>query len=161
MYAISRIEAKPGIWCWTVAFRRRGMPYYKSFYDVRRGGSRKALRAAIGWRDQQLAQGKTLSLREFRQVKRSDNRSGEVGVIFLRQPGMPRGLWQARMRLPGGRQITRSFGVRKYGGREAFRRAVEARAEMLSLIEDRPFVKHRTAKRFVYRSARGSEHGNK
>lgn len=43
MYAISRIQAKPGVWCWAVAIRRRGKAYYKSFYDVRRGGSKKAL----------------------------------------------------------------------------------------------------------------------
>jgi hypothetical protein len=40
MYAISRIVVKPRVWCWAVAFRRRGRPYYKAFYDARRGGSK-------------------------------------------------------------------------------------------------------------------------
>jgi hypothetical protein len=160
MYAISRVEVKSGIWCWAVQFRRRGKPYYKSFYDMGRGGSRKALRAAIAWRNQQLARTRPLSFREFRQVKRSDNRSGEVGVIFQRQPRMLAGFWQARLKLPNGKQLTRSFGVRKYGKREAFRRAVEARAELLLLVEDRPYIQHPTAKRIARRTTVEAWHGN-
>jgi hypothetical protein len=75
MYAISRIQHEHGAWYWAVAFRRRGKPYYRNFYDVRRGGSRKALAAAIAWRDQQLAKAKALSKREFHQIKRSSNSS--------------------------------------------------------------------------------------
>lgn len=55
MYAITRMQHARGAWYWAVAFRRRGTPYAKSFYDVRRGGSEKALAAAIAWRDAQLA----------------------------------------------------------------------------------------------------------
>jgi hypothetical protein len=84
MYAISRIQHDHGAWYWAVMFRRRGKPYFKNFYDVRRSGSQNALAAAIVWRDRQLAKAKALSKREFHQIKRSSNSSGAVGVLFLR-----------------------------------------------------------------------------
>lgn len=151
MYAISRIQAKPGIWCWAVAIRRRGKAYYKSFYDFRRDGSKKALAAAIAWRDRLLARTKTLSKREFRQLLRSDNRSGAPGVLFIRPKNQPQGSWQAKSRLADGRSIAKTFAVRKYGERGVFERAVAARADMLALIDDRPYVHHPTAKKFAGR----------
>jgi hypothetical protein len=158
MYAISRIEAKPGFWCWAVTFRRRGETYSKRFYDVRRGGARKALAAAIAWRDRQLAAARTLMNREFRQLVRSSNRSGAPGVMFVRQKNQPQGMWQAKLKFPDGRQITKGFAVRKYGYREAFERAVAARSAMLALVADRPYLHHHTAKQFAAKqnsSARG------
>lgn len=83
MYAISRFEAKPGIWCWSVKFRRRGKPHYKSFYDLQLGGSKKALAAAIEWRDSKLAKTQSLSQREFHQLVRTNNQSGVSGVQFI------------------------------------------------------------------------------
>ncbi len=149
MYAISRIQAKPGIWCWAVAIRRRGKAYYKSFYDLRRGGSKKALAAAIAWRDRLLASTQTLNKREFRQLLRSDNSSGVPGVLFIQPKSQPQGSWQAKLRLVDGRSIAKTFSVRKYGKRSAFERAVAARANMLALIDDRPYVHHPTAKKFA------------
>lgn len=153
MYAISRIEAKPGIWCWAVAFRRRGRTTYKSFYDVRRGGSKKALAAAIAWRDRNLKRTAILTTREFRQLLRSDNRSGAPGVLFIRPKNQPQGSWQAKLRLPGNRQIARTFGVHKHSNRRAFALALAARADLLRLIENRPYLHHPTAKKFATRSA--------
>ena len=149
MYAISRIEAKPGIWCWAVNFRQRGKPLYKSFYDIKCGGSKKARAAAVAWRDRQLTLRQPLTYREFHQLRRSNNHSGAPGVMFLRQKRMPEGLWQAKLKLANGKQLTKSFAVRKYGYKEAFERAVAARAEMVRSVEDRPYVHHPTAKRFA------------
>ena len=140
MYAVSHIEAKPGIWCWAVAFRRRGKAYYKSFYDVGCGGSRKALAAAIAWRDRQLRRTKVLTRREFNELKRSNNRTGAVGVYFLRPPHQPQGVWLAKLTFPRGKQMTRSFSVRKYGHSDAFEHALAARRDMLSLIDDVPYL---------------------
>ncbi len=153
MYAISRIQAKPGIWCWAVHFRRRGKGYYRSFYDVRRGGSKQALAAAVAWRDRLLASTKALSMREFRQIKRTSNQSGAPGVLFIRPTAMPQGMWQARIKFPGGYQIAKSFGVKKHGERAAFRLAVAARTHMLELIDDQPFLHAKTARQFAARSA--------
>lgn len=149
MYAISRIEAKPGIWCWAVAFRERGNTRYKSFYNTKCGGSSKAKAAAIAWRDSQLTQRLTLTYREFHQLRRSNNLSGAPGVMFLTQARTPKGLWQAKVKRPDGKQITKSFAVGKYGYKDAFERAVAARDEMVRSIEDRPYVHHPTAKRFA------------
>jgi hypothetical protein len=145
-YAISRLQAKPGIWCWAVAFRRRGKAYYKAFYDFRRGGSGKALAAAIKWRDAQLAKTQTLSQREFHQLVRSNNHSGVVGVQLIKPKNQPLGSWRARVKLPSGKEIMRAFAVSKYGDEGAFKLAVEARSELLGLVEDKPYLHHPTAK---------------
>lgn len=150
-YAIYRIQLRPGIWFWLAAFRRCGKHYYKSFYDVRRGGPEKSLAAAIAWRDERLAKAKAPGKREFSRVVRSTNTSGVSGVQFVRPEGQPEGYWQARLKLSDGREITRAISVRKYGERAAFRMAVQARAALLETIEDTPFVKHPLAKAFCAR----------
>lgn len=149
MYAISRIESKPGIWCWSVNFRRRGQPHFKSFYDLQSGGSRRALAAAIAWRDSQLAKTKVLSKREFHELVRTNNQSGVPGVQFIQPKTQPHGSWQARLKLPGGKEMTRTFSVLKHGYEGAFEQAVEARNELLELVEDKPYLQHPTAKRFA------------
>ena len=152
-YAISRIQPRPGIWCWLAAFRRRGKHYYKSFYDVRRGGPEKSLADAIAWRDEQLAKVTALGKRDFCRLRRTNNSSGVAGVQFIQQVNQPEGSWQARLKLPDGRQLTKAFSVKKYGEREAFRLAVDARNAFLESIEDTPFVNHPLAKEFCARQA--------
>jgi hypothetical protein len=61
VYAISRIEVRPGIWYWAVVIPSAPKAVLQGFYDVRRGGSNKALAAAIAWRDQQLAKAAVLT----------------------------------------------------------------------------------------------------
>lgn len=39
--------------------------------------------------------------------------------------------------------------MKKFGAREAFRRAVVARAQLLELVPDRPYLKHVTAKKLA------------
>ncbi len=141
-YAISRIQVRPGIWCWMVMFRRVGRAYYKSFYDVRRGGAEKALAAAIVWRDEQLRTVKALSMREFCQIKRTTNRSGAPGVLLIWPKNQPLGAWQARFRLPDGRTVAKTFSVQKYGAARAFALASEARMQLLERVEDKPFLHH-------------------
>lgn len=71
------------------------------------------------------------------------------GVHFLKTVKRPKGSWQARIELPDGKRIHKTFSVLKFGRREAFQRAVVARADMLLKIEDRPYIKHSTAKRLT------------
>jgi hypothetical protein len=129
VYAIIRLKARLSAWSWSVSFSRRGRRYHKRFYNRKHGGSKKALATAIAWRDRQLARTRVLTYREFHQQRRSNNRSGVAGVHFLTSPRQPSGAWQAKTKLPNGKKITKSFSVRKFGKREAFRRAVKASKE--------------------------------
>jgi hypothetical protein len=153
MYAITRLEEKPGVWRWAVNLTRRGKGYCKSFYDLKSGGSRKALAAAIAWRDRQLAKIQILTRREFRQIKRSDNRSGVPGVLFIRRRNQRRGSWQAKIRVGKSKQVAKTFAVKKFGNRGAFERAVQARAELLELIENQPYLYDPLAKRIAAKRA--------
>jgi hypothetical protein len=149
MYAISRLKAARNAWYWAVHLRRRGKLHYKRFYDLKHGNGKKALAAAIAWRDGRLARIRVLTVRQFHEQKRSNNRSGVPGVHFLRTIRQPNGIWQAMLKLPNGKRTSKTFSVRKFGHKEAFRRAVAARARMLEMVEDRPYLYSATAKKFA------------
>jgi hypothetical protein len=149
VYAITRAKKAKNAWCWRVSFKRRGRVYFGTFHDLKHGGSKKALAAAITWRDRQLKRAGVLSFREFHAHRRSNNTSGVAGVHFLTSAAQPRGTWQAKIKLPDGRKVTKSFAVRRFGRREAFKRAVAARARMLDLVGERLYLKHATAKKFA------------
>jgi AP2 domain len=140
---------KPGIWCWTVLFRRRGKFYTKGFYDLRRGGPEKSLAAAIAWRDEQLRKIAVLTNHELRRSLRSSNTSGEPGVLFIRSKSQPEGSWQAKIKLPDRTSVAKTFSVKKHGERGAFKLAVAAREELLKLVPDRPVLFHPTAQALV------------
>jgi hypothetical protein len=149
VYAITRAKKALNAWCWRVSFKRRGQVYFGTFHDLKHGGSKKALAAAIAWRDRQLKRADVLTFREFHAHRRSNNTSGVAGVHFLRSAAQPRGLWQARIKLANGKKVHKSFSVRKLGRREAFRLAVAARTRMLDLVGDRPYLHNATAKKFA------------
>ncbi|WP_299161024.1 AP2/ERF family transcription factor [Accumulibacter sp.] len=130
-------------------FTRKGKLHYKSFYDIGRGGSENALAAAIAWRDEQLAAISTLTKRDFCQIKRTSNRSGVPGVQFIRSKNQPQGSWAAKIKLPNGDVRTKAFSVKKYGEARAFELAVEARGQLLELVEDKPFLHDQVAKMFA------------
>lgn len=149
MYAIRRGKAAIKAWYWAVSFRRRGKPYTKVFYDLSCGGNRKALALAIAWRDEKLAELETFTVLEFHQQRRSNNVSGVPGVHFHQTAVQPLGFWQANIKLGDGRRVARSFSVKKFGAKEAFKLAVAARLELLRLVDDRPYLKDSVAKRFA------------
>lgn len=149
MYAISRHERRPGLWYWAVLFSRKGKLHYKSFYDTRRGGSTKALADAVAWRDEQLASVAVLSKRDFCQLTRTSNHSGVPGVHFFLARNQPQGSWAARLKTPDGKERTKTFSVKKYGERGAFKMAVTARKDLLDAVEDKPFLHHSVAKRLA------------
>jgi hypothetical protein len=146
-------------WCWRVSFRRRAKPYAKDFFYLKHGGSKKALRAAIKWRDAQLARLDVLTLLEFHKQRRSNNVSGVPGVHFHKTRRQPSGFWQASIRFHDGKRMAKTFSVLKFGRRKAFGLAVGARSELLGQLEDRPYVAHATAKRLI--SGKRQRSGNR
>ena len=159
MYAITRMRRALNAWCWRVSFRRRGKPYAKQFFDLKHGGSKKALRAAIKWRDAQLGTLDALTLLEFHSQRRSNNVSGVPGVHFHKTRRQPSGFWQASIRFHDGKRMAKTFSVLKFGRRRAFSLAVSARSELLAQLVDRPYLSHAVAKRLIrgkLRRAKGS-----
>ena len=144
-----------------MSFTRRGKHYFRTFPDLKHGGETRSRAAALAWRDRQLGSAAALTFREFHQMRRSNNTSGVPGVHFLRTAAQPRGLWQAKIKLPDGRKIHKSFSVLRLGERGAFRHAVAARARLLDLIPDRLYLYHPTAKGFAARSKRLSRAGKR
>ena len=120
MYAIARQKAAKNAWYWVVHFKRAGKLYARRFYDLKLGGEKQALDAPIAWRDEQLRQVEVLTVREFHAQKRSNNTTGTPGLYFVKDERQPIGAWQALIKLPDGRRISKSFSVLKYGKREAF-----------------------------------------
>jgi hypothetical protein len=102
-------------------------------------------------RDEQLAAIKTLGILEFCELRRANNTSGAIGVTFATAPRQPDGIWQARLKLDGGKTQTKSFSVRLHVERRAFAPAVEARRQMLAAAQDRAFVHDKLAKRMAAR----------
>ena len=156
LYAITRLKAAGNAWLWRVTFRRRGKPQYKSFYDLKLGGSAQALAAAKAWRDRQLARTSILTWREFHAQRRSNNTSGVSGVYFKKSGAGPLGAWQAYIKLPNGKRLAKNFAILKYGREQAFRLAQDACAHMLTLIDDQPYLHDETAKLFAARRARSA-----
>lgn len=149
LYAITHQRASKGTPYWCVNFSRKGVSSYKRFYEPKYGGTDQALAAAVAWRDQQLAQLAAMTMVEFCAKKRSSNSSGVPGVHFLKSKAQPHGFWQAKLKLGGGKYLSRNFSVLYYGDKEAFDLAVSARKAMLANAEDRPFVRHPTAREFA------------
>ena len=139
-YALIRHQASSGTWYWGVHFRRRGRSIARRFYDPKWGGAAQARRAAIAWRDEQLAQAEALSLLEFCQQKRSNNHSGVAGV--------PEGIWQAKLKIAG-KARHKSFSVKKHGWQPAYEMAVAARQDLLAQAQaqDRLYLYDRQAKK--------------
>lgn len=154
LYAITRLKAAKNAWSWSVNFRRRGATHSKRFHDLKYGGEREALAAAIAWRDRRLAATKILTHREFHAQRRSNNTSGVAGVYLVKSERQPQGAWQALIKLPNGVRISKSFSILKYGRKAAFKMATAARAGMLTLIDEQPYLYDETAKRFAAKRRR-------
>lgn len=146
LYAIYHLQATNGTWYWGVHFSRNGQLYYRRFYEPRHGGSDKALAAAIAWRDEALVTTQVLTMLEFCQKKRSSNTSGAPGVHFLKSAAQPLGFWQAKLKMGGGKYLSKTFAVLKHGDHVARELALAARAEMVASAQDKPYLKHPTAK---------------
>ena len=151
MYAIAKRQYATGTWYFKVQFKRAEKLYQARFSEAVHGSLDKALKAAVAWRDGQLARAEALSVKAFCAFKRSNNSSGVPGVHFLTSPTQPQGLWQAKLKLGGGnyKSRTKSFSVLLHGNHAAYEMAVAARLEMLAHAKDAPYVYHEVAKRLA------------
>jgi hypothetical protein len=130
-YALARIDLPgAGTHGWQVRLQRRGKKYAKFFADRSHGGPAEAMRAGKIWRDSLLR--KLDQVEQIRVCTRSvRNQSGVVGVSKVRVTtnGSSYEFWQATWSPETGRRRSVKFSIRRYGERQAFRLAVEAREE--------------------------------
>ncbi|WP_435893401.1 hypothetical protein [Oceaniferula spumae] len=129
-YAIARIDLPDaGTHGWQVRMQRRGIKYGKFFADRLHGHPDRALVAARRWRDALLEK----LTDQARICERSQrNSSGVVGVSKITvcsSNGTTYHFWQATWSPAPGQRRCVKFSIKRYGDREAFQRAVEARTE--------------------------------
>ena len=126
---------------WRAQVSCNGQMTIRCFSDSVQGGKRKALQAAIAWRDALLEQIKDERAAQFiqlRTVLRRDNSSGIVGVAryIAREVKGDRVLssvsWHAFWADKDGKRQCRKFSVKKYGEKRAKALASIARAEGLA-----------------------------
>jgi hypothetical protein len=130
LYGIGLYRRSGVVVGWRVSINRRGDLVNRYFVAKKLGGMDQALRAAIAFRDEVNQTFAPLTKREQCAVLRSSNTSGIPGVFRL-----PTGEWKAGIRYADGSHKTRPFSVRLYGEDEARRMAIQARAELLALVE--------------------------
>ena len=149
MYAIHHRQHENGTWYWSVHFVRAGKSYNRRFYEPKFGGSPNAKKAAVAWRDDQLAKAKPLTMMEFCQRPRCNNTSGMTGVHFLRPARQPEGIWQAKLKIGGGKCQSLSFSVLAHSHDAGNAMAMAARQEMLAGVNDRPYLYDAVARRLA------------
>jgi len=132
-YAIARIDlAGASTHGWQVRLQRRGVKYAKYFGDRVHGSPAVALGAARAWRDELLQE---INANEQKRIctRSARNRSGVVGVskVTVVSNGASYLFWQATWSPAPGKRRCIKFSIRRYGDREAFRMAVEAREDAI------------------------------
>ncbi|MCP5538184.1 MAG: hypothetical protein H7A51_18375 [Akkermansiaceae bacterium] len=129
-YAIARIDLPDA--CthgFQVRLQRRGIKYGKFFADGVHGHPQRALQAARQWRDALLEE---LADRARVCERSQRNSSGVVGVskiTVIASNGNSYQFWQATWSPAPGQRRCVKFSIKRYGDREAFQLAVEARTE--------------------------------
>lgn len=142
-YGISRVDNEVSrTHGWLVTIQRRGIIYRRHFSDGTLGGRARAFAAARAFRDSVIARHPPLSLREYSNIVKKNNRSGVVGVCrycasATRElpASQQRWFWVASWPLPSGKRKRVKFAVNKYGEQGAFRRALKARRQAMREIE--------------------------
>lgn len=131
LYGIGPYRRSGGITVgWIVSIKRRGDHVNRCFLAKNFGGMDQALQAATAFRDEVNQRFPPLTKREKCSVLRSNNTSGVPGIYLTTT-----GEWMARVFLDDGRRKTRRFSIRLLGEDEARRRAIQARAELLDLVQ--------------------------
>jgi len=133
-YGIARIDLPDQ--CthgWQVRLQRRGIKYAKFFSDSTSGDARHSLHQARSFRDQLLHQLEAETKNQTRICTRSRrNSSGVVGVSKISVTaanGTTYQFWQATWSPAPGKRCCVKFSIKRYGDKEAFNLAVEARTE--------------------------------
>jgi hypothetical protein len=153
---ISRIDNEVShTHAWVVMIQRRGVVYRKHFSDRRHGGRTRSFAAAQRYRDDIVAKHPPMSLREYSNILKKNNRSGVVGVgryCAFETRALPedkrRWFWVAAWSVPGGKRIRVKFSVDKYGEERAFQMALKARRAAIAKLEGSfdPAARRRRAK---------------
>ncbi len=129
-YAIARIDLPgAGTHGWQVRLQRRGIKYGKFFADRSHGHPERALLVARQWRNDLLNR---LTNRARVCECSPRNSSGVVGVskiTVISSNGNSYHFWQATWSPTLGQRRCVKFSIKRYGDREAFELAVEARTE--------------------------------
>ena len=117
--------------------QRRGRRYGKFFADGQWGGTRRAYESAKKWRDE-LIRGLDEEASARVCLKSARNSSGVVGVskvVVTASNGASYYFWQATCCPSPGQRRCVKFSVRRFGDRQAFRLAVEARREGVGVMK--------------------------
>jgi hypothetical protein len=141
-YGISRVDNETSrTHGWLVTIQRRGVIYRKHFSDGVFGGKPRSFAAAKAYRDEIIAAHPPLSMQEYSNIVKKNNRSGVVGVCRYcasETRDLPeekqRWFWVASWPLPDGRRKRVKFSVKKYGEDGAFRMAMDARSTALGKL---------------------------
>ncbi|MVT28642.1 hypothetical protein GO496_09180 [Acidovorax citrulli] len=112
-----------------MSIRRRGRNVGRLFSVKAFGSLKKALKAAIAFRDEVNEIFPPLTKQEAHAIRRSTNTSGVPGVFRTKT-----GEWKASIQFEDGTCKTRQFAVHVYGEDRAKQLAVEARVELLKQI---------------------------
>jgi hypothetical protein len=133
-YAIARIDLPgAGTHGWQVRLQRRGIKYGKFFADRTHGHPKGALHAALQWRDALLARITDRARICERSLRNSSGVVGVSKITVVSSNGSSYLFWQATWSpVPGQRRCVK-FSIKRYGDREAFQLAVEARTNGISL----------------------------
>jgi hypothetical protein len=138
MYGIIRIDREASnTHAWRMEIQWRCRIYSRNFSDQRHGGKRKALQAAVAYRDIIIATHAPLTRAEHCAIRKKNNRSGVSGVTRLEimdrrcKNPVRTGYWLAKWPFDGGRFKQCLFSIQKYGERGAYFLAVRAREEAL------------------------------
>lgn len=129
LYGIGPYRSSGVVAGWRVSIKRRGDTVTRYFASAHFGGLDAALQAAVAFRDEVNQKFPPLTKREQCAVLRSSNTSGIPGVFRTTT-----GEWKARILFADGSCKTRQFSIQRYGEEEAWRKAVQARAELLALV---------------------------
>ena len=143
VYGISRVDNDSSrTHGWLVTIQRRGVIYRRHFSDGTYGGKQRSFVVAKEFRDKIIEKHPPLSMREYSNIVKSNNRSGVVGVCRYcssetrkLSPSKQRWFWVASWPLPSGKRKRVKFSVKKYGEDVAFRMALKARRDAMRKIE--------------------------
>jgi hypothetical protein len=125
---------------WLVTLQRRNTIVNRMFTDAVYGGKRKALKAAIEYRDAMIQKESPYQHEMWVRTRiRKNNRSGIVGVARYERPanlttGHRPGFWVASWVDENGASRKRKFAVSIHGERQAKRLAVAERDRQLKRV---------------------------
>ena len=139
---ISRIDRETTGGGFLVRVMRKGKRATQLFSDLDHGGKRNALAAAKAYRDDLEKKMRGYTAKQLSQKERTNNTSGTVGVRKVyetdyRWKSKPTyGYWVAQWSPKKGVRKTKRFSIEKYGEKEAYRLAVQARKRGVASMDE-------------------------